>query len=161
MTTLTPTERAERFNSLDIHDDTVQGVLLLPGTKRSERMKLQVTLFRHWENKHRLLTFHDCENIELNLDAMVLAGNAPSNTCGALASSDEERIVKLMKAQRRSWIVTYQRSIDPMPAKLALASKCVLFRVRMFGGTLAVVARSFTMRRASNNDTTTLERRHE
>jgi hypothetical protein len=149
MTTATPDLRAERFSSLDIHDDTVEAVELIPGCTRRDSGKLQVTLFRRWENKRRLLTFHDCENIQMNVDATVLARNGPSNTCDAWASADPEAIASLMNSQRRFWNVKYQKSIDPKAAKVSRASKLVLFRVRMFGGTLNIVARTFTVRRAA------------
>jgi hypothetical protein len=143
----TPSSRAERFNSLDVHDDTVEAVQLLPGASRRESTKFQVTLFRRRENKRRLLTFHGCENIQMVVDATVLAGNGPSNTCDASASADPEAIASLMRGQRRFWNVTYQKSIDPMSAKLDRAADLVIFRLRMFGGTLNIVARTFTIRR--------------
>jgi hypothetical protein len=149
MTIATPDSRAERFSSLDVHDDTVEAVELVPGRARRESGKLRVTLFRHWENKRRILTFHDCENIQMNVDSKVLADNGPNSTCDAWASADPEAIASLMRSQRRFWNVKYQRSIDPMAAKLSRATDLVLFRVRMFGGTLNVVARTFTVRRAS------------
>ncbi len=52
-----------------------------------------------------------------------------------------------MKRQKRHWNVSYERSIDPLPKKLLDAEKYVLFRVRVFGGTLNIVARSFSNKR--------------
>jgi hypothetical protein len=147
MTSATPSSRAERFSSLDVHDNTVEAVQLLPGARRGENTKLQVTLYRHWEKTRRILTFQGCENIQMNVDATVLAGNGPSNTCEASASADSEEIASLMRGQRRFWNVTYQKSIDPMPTKMGRASDLVMFRLRMFGGTLNIVARTFTVRR--------------
>lgn len=150
MTTATPGSRAERFSSLDVHDDTVESIQLLPGARRGERTKLQVTLYRHWEKTRRTLTFNNCENIQMNVDATVLAGNGPNNTCEASASADPEEIVSLMRGQRRFWNVSYQQAIDPMRTKMGLASDLVMFRLRMFGGTLNIVARTFTVRRQHN-----------
>ena len=143
----TPTEIADKFNQIDVHDDTVEGFTFHPAEKRGAKAKVEVTIFRHWLGTRRVLTFTDCRNLDLVVDGDVLRGNAPNNTAVVEATADAGEIVAVMRRHRRSWNVSYEKTIDPMPGKLAAAGSSVLFRVRLFGGVLVVVARSFTVKR--------------
>lgn len=118
-----------------------------PPTKRGGRSSVTVTLFRHWENTRRLVTFTGCANIETIVDTDVLKDNAPNNTCSFEARADATEIEALMRRQKKSWNVSYEKNIDPLPNKLASSSKFVLFRVQLFGGCFVVVARSFAIKR--------------
>lgn len=142
----TPAQIAEKFNALDAHDDTVERFVFHPAEKRGAKAKVDVTLFRHWLGIRRVLTFTDCRNLDLVVDGDVLRGNAPNNTAVLEATADADQIVAVMRRHRRSWNVSYEKTIDPMPGKLAAAGSSVLFRVRLFGGVLVVVARSFTVK---------------
>lgn len=144
---LTPIQIAEKFAAIDAHDDTVEGFSFHPPAKRGSKSKVNVTLFRHWKNTRRLFTFTGCANIEVVVDSDVLKDNAPNNTYSLEATADASEIEAVMRRQKKSWNVSYERSIDPMPGKLTNTSKLVLFRVRLFGGSLIIVARSFTVRR--------------
>ena len=142
----TPNDIAAEFSDIDVHDDTIEAMNVIPAVGRKS-CKVALTLFRHWENKRRLLQFTDCINICFNVDATVLHGNAPNNTCSVEATASVDDITKIMRSQKKQWNVTYQKSIDPLPAKLAAASRYALFRVRFFGGILEVVARSYKVTR--------------
>jgi hypothetical protein len=146
-----PAETAKRFGALDIHDDTVEGIRFVPAVKRGSKARLEVTLLRHWKNALRVLRFHDCVNFRMDVDTGVLLGNAPNNAAGTSATADVADITALMRQQRRSWNVSYQKSIDPLPDKIASAHSYVLFGVDLFGGKLFVVARSFTLRKAARS----------
>lgn len=141
---------ADKFSAIDAHDDTVEGFRFIPAAERGKKAKVEVTLFRHWEGKRRLLTFTNCANVQLILDADVLMDNAPSNTCVLQATAESTELTALMRKHKRSWNVSYQKSIDPLNKKLGVADKYVLFRVRVFGGVLQVIARSFSVRRISS-----------
>jgi hypothetical protein len=143
----TPVDLAEKFNSIDAHDETVEGFAFVPAVKRGAGAEVSVVLFRRWENKRRELRFRHCANLEVILDADVLVGNAPSNTAMLEATADVDAVRQAMKRQKRHWNVSYERSIDPLPKKLLDAEKYVLFRVRLFGGALNIVARSFSNKR--------------
>ncbi|WP_018608266.1 hypothetical protein [Uliginosibacterium gangwonense] len=145
-----PHQIAEKFSSIDAHDDTVEGFSFIPATKRGKKAKLEVTLFRHWEGKRRLLTFTNCANIQLVLDADVLLDNAPNNTCALQATADSNEVTALMRKHKSAWNVSYQKRVDPLNGKLDVADKCVLFRVRVFGGVLQIIARSFSVRPISS-----------
>jgi hypothetical protein len=138
----TPTEIADSFSEIDAHDDTIEAVNIVPAAGRSS-CKVVLTLFRHWENKRRLLQFTGCANVSFRADTTVLFDNAPNNTRSLEATTSVDEIVKLMRSQKKDWNVGYEKCIDPLPAKLAAATSYVLFRVRLFGGILEVIAKSY------------------
>ena len=63
------------------------------------------------------------------------------------AFADIEKITKLMRHQKRTWFLNYQKSIDPLPVKLAAADKYTLFRVQLFGGIIEIIAKSYRIKR--------------
>ncbi|WP_162917399.1 hypothetical protein [Dongia deserti] len=69
------------------------------------------------------------------------------NTHSLDATADRAKIEALMRRHKQSWHVRCESGIDPFPAKLAAAKRLVLFRVRMFGGILEVLAPSFAIKR--------------
>ena len=146
----TPAEIAEKFRKIDAHDDTVEGFAFHPAVKRGSKSKVTVTLFRHWEGTRRVLTFSDCQNLDLVVDSDVLRDNAPNSTAAVEATAEGSEVEAVMRRHRRAWNVSYEKTIDPMPKKLASADRSVLFRVRLFGGNLVVVARFFTIKRLPN-----------
>lgn len=97
-----------------------------------------------------MVTFNGCANIETVIDTDVLNDNAPNNTCSFEASANAAEIEAAMRRQKKSWNVSYEKNIDPLPKKLLDSSKLVRFRVRLFGGSLIVVAKSFTIKRVTS-----------
>ena len=142
-------ETAAKFAAIDAHDDTVEGFVVYPPTGRRKQATVEVTLFRRWQNKRRVIRFSNCANIALAMDADVLANNWPINTHSLAATADLAEIKALMRRQKRLWHVRYEKSIDPLPAKLIAAKHYVLFRVRVFGGLLEILAKSFTVKRTN------------
>jgi hypothetical protein len=124
-----PAQIAAEFSTIDAHDDTVESLAIIPAPNRRTSCKVELTLFRHWGKKHRLLRFTGCTNISLVADT------------------------KIMRRQKSSWNVSYQKSIDPLPPKLAAADKYTLFRVRFFGGVLEVIAKSYKLTHLSRRST--------
>jgi hypothetical protein len=149
---LSPSEIAEKFRSIDAHDDTVEGFRFVPAIKRGAKAKVEVTLFRHWESKRYLLTFSGCANFQVSLDADVLEGNAPNNTCFLESSTDSAQLEKLMRKHKKAWNVSYEKSIDPLPKKISAIDKLVLFKVQIFGGVLQIAARNFSIRRIAKDN---------
>jgi hypothetical protein len=143
----TPSEIAEKFSQIDAHDDTVEGFSFHPAAKRGAKSKVTVALFRHWQGTRRTVTFSDCQNVDFVIDCEVLRDNMPNSTCVLEATAELDSVEAVMRRHRRSWNVSYDKSIDPMPAKLESATNSVLFRVRLFGGTLVVIARTFSIKR--------------
>jgi|CXWL01.1.fsa_nt_gi hypothetical protein len=144
---MTPEQIAAKFEALDVHDDTAESIVLRPATSRATRAKVEIVLFRHWENKRRLLVLNKCANLELMIDTDVLRDNSPNNTCGLEATADVQQIEALIRQHKLQWNVDYEAAIDPLTPKLAGAAGHVLFRVRLFGGTLLVLARTFSIKR--------------
>jgi hypothetical protein len=148
---VTRVQLVEKFECLDVHDDTVEEIRFLPSAKRKRSATVEVSLYRHWEGKRRILRFLGCANYEILLDADTLHDNAPNNTCSVEASISDEEIASRMRRHKRVWNVSYDKSIDPMHAKEAALPDLVLFRLRMFGGTLEVIAQSFSIRRVAKD----------
>jgi hypothetical protein len=143
---MTPEQIAAKFKALDIHDDTAESFVYRPAASRVTRAKVEIVLFRHWAQKRRLLVLNRCANFEFVVDADVLLENSPNNSCGVEASVDTGQIEAMMRQHKLQWNLDYDASIDPLPQKLADAAGYVLFRVRLFGGTLSVIARSFSIK---------------
>jgi hypothetical protein len=148
---LTRLQLAEKFGLLDVHDDTVEEIRFLPRTEWRHAAVVEVKLLRHWEGKRRILRFLGCTDYEVLLDTDTLRNNAPSNTCSTEAILDESEIASRMRRHKRAWNVTYEKSIDPLSGKLGAVPALVLFRLRMFGGNLEVIARSFSLRRVTGD----------
>lgn len=144
-----PIEIASDFSVIDVHDDTIEAINVVPAIGRTS-CKVSIRLYRHWENKRRLLQFIGCTNISFTVDTAVLLGNAPNNTCCLEATASVEDVMKAMRIQKKAWNVSYSKGIDLLPVKLASASKYTLFRVRLFGGTLEIIAKSFKFGKISS-----------
>ena len=142
----TTSQIAEKFIQIDAHDDTVEGFAFHPAEKRGAKAKVNVTLFRHWQGTRRVVTFNDCANVEVVIDGDVLRDNAPNNTHSFQSSADPDKVEAAMRKHRRTWNVKYDESIDPMPTKTSKVGDYVLFKVRLFGGNLLVVARNFAIK---------------
>src|SRR5437879_3330258 len=97
--------------------------------------KMEIRLFRYWEDSRRLLTFVGCVNVDLRIDATILAHNTPNSTSHAEASADVAAIRRVILGHRSVWNCFWLpgRS-SPLRPKLAEADKWVLFRLQMFGG---------------------------
>ena len=137
---------ADKFARLDVHDDTVEGFAFHPAEKRGAKARVDVTLFRHWQGTRRVVTFNDCANVEVIVDGDVLRDNAPNNTHSFECSAEPEEVEAAMRKHRRAWNVKYDKSIDLMLTKTSKVGHYVLFKVRLFGGNLLVVARNFTIK---------------
>jgi hypothetical protein len=147
----TPDQIAAKFSGIDAHDDMVEGFSFRPALSKRRKAKVEVVLFREWEGRRRLISFNDCANFEVVIDADILVDNAPRNTCALQATSDASEIETLIRRHKRSWNVSYQKSMDPLPPKLSAAGVHVLFRIRLFGGQLLVLARSFAIKHLANS----------
>ena len=143
---------AEKFNAIDAHDDTLESFLVNPARGRRRKASVEVTLFRHWENKRRAITFIDTANVELVVDATVLYDNCPSNTAGLSATTDMKELESVIRRHKKTWNVRYDKSLDPTPAKFLSISNLVLFKVRLFGGTALILARSFNIKSTAQSD---------
>lgn len=147
----TPDQIATRFRAINAHDDTVEGFVFHPAVRPRIKAKLVVSLFSYWNGTRRTITFNNCANIDISLDADVLSGNTPWNTAVLDASIAPAEIEALMRRHKRSWNVSYEKGIDPLISKLPAANRYVLFRVRLFGGNLLIVARSYAIKRNATN----------
>jgi hypothetical protein len=137
----------EKFNLIDAHDDTVEDVVIRPALSNRQKTKVEITLFRHWESRRRVVTFVQCANVEMIVDTDILRDNLPNNTDFFYATADVEIVQRLVRRHRQKWNVRYDPAVDPMHEKLSMLPKLILFKVRLFGGYLLVLAKSFTIKR--------------
>ena len=132
--------------SLDIHDDSVESVVFVPAVSKRRTAKVQITLYRHWKQRRRMLEFFDCANVQFTMDADVLRDNAPNNTDRLAMSAQRATVERFMRSHRPVWGVRYEESLDPLPHKLKAAGEFSLFRVQFFGGKLQTAARGYRLR---------------
>jgi len=141
----TPEEIAEKFNELNIHDDTLMDIRVLPPRNRgrgSESM-VEIRLSRTSGNYSKTIQFSGCANLRVAMDFDVLAHNLDPNTSGSDAHTDLQRIRDLMRAQKADWDVDYGGSHSPLWEKIEAANEFVFFRVQFFGGAVEVIARDY------------------
>lgn len=143
----TPAQIAAKFAAIDVHDDTVEGFSFVPGTSGRSRATVEVALFRHWTGVRRIIRFSRCANFGVALDTDVLLQNSPSATSVFRATADHAAIQGMMRRHKRSWNLRYDKVIDPLPVKLAASGQYVLFTVALHGGTLDIIAKSFSISR--------------
>jgi hypothetical protein len=162
--------RAEAFRRLDLHDDTLLDLRLIPPSCRRDYSSLRVELLRGKDR--RVLIFGECLNVVVRVDCDVLGENWPDNTSGVAADTRPQALAKFALKQRHLWDVEYE-TIDgrgtspmpkklqrmsryvlggtsPMPKKLQRMSRYVLYRLQFFGGRVEALARTFTLGRAAS-----------
>jgi hypothetical protein len=144
--------RAEAFRRLDLHDDTLLDLRLIPPSCRRDYSSLRVELLRGKDR--RVLIFGECLNVVVRVDCDVLGENWPDNTSGVAADTRPQALAKFALKQRHLWDVEYEtidgRGTSPMPKKLQRMSRYVLYRLQFFGGRVEALARTFTLGRAAS-----------
>ena len=43
--------------NVDVHDNTVESVVFVPAVSKRKKAKVRITLYRHWEQRQRILEF--------------------------------------------------------------------------------------------------------
>jgi hypothetical protein len=85
-----------------------------------------------------------------------LLNNAPPNVEYAQAYGSGITIKEFVERQRDIWNVEYEPPIEePIKEKIQNIDQYVLFRVQLFGGILAVVAKNFAVKGATKRDAQT------
>lgn len=141
----------EKFNSLDFHDDGLKSVKIHPLNKRASSPSIDLEFRDDATGATKLLSFRGCGNLRYVMDFDVLAANWFAQTEKGAAISDTGRMQKFVRAQIPHWHVTYMPPSPkdkPIRKKLSSLRNYALFRVTFFGGTVEVLAKSFTLRRA-------------
>ena len=143
-------EIIERFNSYNFHDDTIHAIKIFPATPPRKLSKVEVETSKYYTKKKRFLTLKGCANISLQADFDVLLNNAPPNVEYVQAYGCGITIKEFVERQREIWNVDYTPPIEePIKEKIKSIDKYVLFRIRLFGGILEVVARDFAVKGAT------------
>jgi hypothetical protein len=145
----TPNDRIlKRFNRLDFHDDNLMLVIFLPPRTRHGSATIVLEIEDDGTGAKKVLTFHRCGNVRFLMDFDVLANNWFAQTRGAGAIATIQKLKKFVTTQKVHWRVQYmppQPADIPIRKKLATIRSYRLFKIRFFGGTLEILARSFKL----------------
>ena len=140
---------AEEFSRLSFHDDGLASVEIYQLNKRRNAARVDLNFRDYATGATKILSFRDCGNIRNVMDFDVLADNWFAQTEKAVSTKDVGRMQKFVRRQMRHWHVTYMppsSNVKPIRKKLSSIKKYVLFKVTFFGGTIEVLARSFTLK---------------
>lgn len=136
---------AKRFLKHNFHDALLKAINIRPtGDKRSKSF-VEVTLEDYDTNELIQIIFEQPGNISFTGDFDVLIDNARfGNTSHIKASTDSERILKIIKRQKSKWNVTYEDGIrSPVEKKANNIDKFIEFKILFFGGSLEVLAKNY------------------
>jgi hypothetical protein len=145
-----PDSIVEKFNKLDFHDDGLKSVRIHRLNKKANSANVDLEFRDDSTGAAKLLSFRGCGNLRYVMDFDVLAGNWFAQTEKGAAINDAGRMHKFVRAQMPHWHVRYMPPSPkdkPIRKKMSSITKYALFRVTFFGGTVEVLARSFTLRR--------------
>ena len=138
---------AEEFNRLNFHDDGLAAIKIYRLNGRTNTARVDLSFQDDATGATKVLSFRDCGNIRQVMDFDVLSDNWFAQTEKAVSTKDVGKMEKFVRAQVGQWHVTYMppsSKVKPIRKKLSSIKKYVLFRVTFFGGTIEVLARSFT-----------------
>jgi hypothetical protein len=143
----------DKFSRLDFHDDGLMSVTVHSlNSKGANSTKIEIEFRDDSTGARKLLSFGGCGNLRYLMDFDVLTDNRFAQTEKAASISEVGHMQKFVRSQMPHWHVRYMPPSPgdkPIKKKLSSIRKYVLFRVTFFGGTIEVLARSFTLRRSS------------
>jgi hypothetical protein len=138
-----------RFNKLDLHDDNLLSVKVSPARAKSKTTTIDFDLQDDATGAKKVLSFSGCANLRFLMDFDVLANNWFAQTDGAVCQADASRMKKFVRAQQPHWHVRYMPPIPkdmPIRKKLSGIRGYRLFRIRFFGGSVELLAKTFAMK---------------
>jgi len=143
---------ANKFNKLDVHDDTLLSVKIHPPRSLSKFARIIFELQDDSSGAVKVLSFRSCANVRFVMDFDVLASNWHfGNTEGSSANTNISRMRLFIEANRAHWRTKYMPPIPknkPIRNKLESIRSYVLFRVTFFGGTVEILAKNYSIGRA-------------
>jgi hypothetical protein len=131
------------MGKLGFHDDSLASVIVYPKAKGGSRIDFSFTDYNTKEPKS--LSFRGCANLRCNMDFDVLANNWFAQTEGVDCVDDVRKMQKFVRAQIAHWHVRYMPPMpvdQPIKRKVASIRSYQLFRVKFFGGTFEVLAKT-------------------
>jgi len=142
---------AKKFNALDFHDDNLLSARISPVGLGRRGATIELRIEVDTTGEIRVLRFLGCVNCMWNLDFDVLADNERvGNIHGSQAAVDLSAARQFVESMRRHWRTTYvplSRKNHPIRRKLKELRRYTLFRLRFFGGTAELLARSSTLKK--------------
>src|ERR1700722_14430175 len=139
---------SRKFKELNLHDDNLMSVKVVPSRKRRNDTKISFEFEDDASEAKKILFFDGCANLRFLIDFDVLPDNFVGQTEFETRRHEASRMKKFVQAQKSHWHVQY---MPPMPEDMPIKKKLLairryhLFTIRFFGGTAEVLAKSFTM----------------
>jgi hypothetical protein len=141
-----------RFNKLDFHDDNLASVKIYPPRKRTDTAQIDFQFEDDSTGAMKLVSFHRCANLRYIMDFDVLAANWFAQTKCFAAEDDVNRVKRFVRSQMANWHVKYMPPMPrdkPIRKKLSAIRSYHLFRIDFFGGTVEILAKSFSVKENS------------
>ena len=143
---------ARRFQMLDLHDDNLLWIRIYPPRTKVNNAEVVLELEDDATGTTKTLSFFGCGNLRVIMDFDVLADNHFAQTEGTACQTATRRMKGFLRSQLAHWHVQYMprsRKNLPIRKKLSRIRNYRLFKVTFFGGTLEVLAKSFTVKAAA------------
>jgi hypothetical protein len=141
------------FQLLDLHDDNLLSVTIFPPRTKVNAAEVVLELEDDVSQDAKSVRFIGCGNLRVNMDFDVLANNYFAQTDVTACEIDAKRMKQFVRAQTPHWRVKYMSPSPkylPIRKKLSRIGSYRLFKVSFFGGTVEVLAKSFSVQTAAN-----------
>ncbi|MGH9712236.1 MAG: hypothetical protein ACRD5M_02945 [Candidatus Acidiferrales bacterium] len=139
----------KRFTRLDFHDDNLRLVTIHPPKTRHDTTTMEFEFEDDETGAKKLLSFHSCGNVRFLMDFDVLADNWFAQTKGLHASANAQEMRKIISSQLAHWRTSYMPPLPPdkpVRKKLNSIRKSRKFKIKFFGGTVEILAKSFKLK---------------
>lgn len=140
-----------QFGKLNLHDDSLKFIAIHPGARGKGGARIDFGFADYRSGSPKSVSFRGCANLRCILDFDVLATNWFAQTEGVLCSDDARRMERFVRAQAAHWHTRYMPPMpkdQPIRKKLASIRKFQLFKIKFFGGTFEVLAKSCVTNRS-------------
>jgi len=137
-----------RFRKLDFHDDNLASVEIYPPRKSTGAAQIDFQFLDDSTGSLKVVSFHRCANLRYVMDFEVMAANWFAQTDRFAVESDVSRMKRFVRSQMVHWHTKYMPPMPrdkPIRKKLATIRSYHLFRIAFFGGTVEILAKSFSV----------------
>src|SRR5882724_4336511 len=111
---LTPQQITVRSSQIDVHDDTIERLAVLPAAKRGGQAAVEMTLFRPGIGRRRMLRFSGCANISVVMDINKRGQMSQFSTRSDLTRENSRSLsVTRVQPSARAW-AAIRRSLGPI-----------------------------------------------
>lgn len=134
--------------SLNLHDDNLVSIKVSLSKGRANTTRIEFLFCADSTGKAKLLSFKHCANFRYIMDFDVLTANWFAQTEMFESEADPTKMRRFVQTQVPHWHVRYmppQPKDKPIREKLSSIRSYSLFRIRFFGGTAEILAKSLSL----------------